>query len=120
MSCPFLRPHHCGGCDDEWRCDGSTSPFVIKENLEFCFEGNHEECPNHILGLKQRELAKQIKLANQKKEKLVKDAMKHLGSILSQESDDESRLEKLKVLYQARLSDLHEYKAELRRLKGRT
>lgn len=142
MSCPFLKPHHCAGCSDVWRCDGAAYPAVIVENLEpctkgndglfylqglpchvedleLCFEGDYRGCSRYVAGLEQRALAKQIKLNKQKRDKLIEDGMRHLESILSIEPDCEVRLEKLKELYHARLRDLHEYKAEVRRLKGR-
>lgn len=148
MSCPFLKPHYCAGCDDAWRCDGGISPqhvlvedaqkidkagnvlgvskeislvtHVITENLEICFEGDYRGCPNYVLGLEQKALAKQIKLNTLKKGKLVERGMEYLESELRNEPDCVSRLEMAKELHRKILSDLHEYKAEVRRLKGRT
>ena len=58
MSCPFLKPHDCVGCQKDWRCEGSIVPFVIEENIEACLSDEYEGCPNYKTGVAQRELAK--------------------------------------------------------------
>ena len=120
MSCPFLKPHDCVGCQDDWRCEGATPPFVIKEYIEACLSEEYVGCPHYKSGLEVRELVKNIKLEQLKRDKRVELAMKDLEGILSEQENDADRLVKLKELYRSRLVDLHEYKSELRRVKGNT
>jgi hypothetical protein len=124
MSCPFLKPHECKGCQDDWRCDGSIVPFrLVDENdepvdISACLSEEYVDCPNYKDGLAVRELARNLKLSAKKRDKRIEIAMKELDGILKSEENDAERLVKLKELYRARLRDLHEYKAELRRCKG--
>ena len=93
-------------------------PFVIKENLESCLSEEYGECPNYKDGIAYREKVKNLQLEAKKRDKRIEIAMRDLEGILKSEENDAERLVKLKKLYRARLVDLHEYKAELRRCKG--
>jgi len=124
MSCPFLKPHECKGCQDDWRCDGSVVPFRLVDedgeplDISVCLSDEYGGCPNYEVGLEQRELAKNIKLEQLKRGKRIEIAMQDLEGILRREENDAGRLVKLKELYRARLVDRYELKAALHKLKG--